>query len=89
MTELTARVCQLHDTEANWIKNANDKVLNAGEIVVYDPDAQHTYQRIKIGDGKTPLKDLKFVIEENLTTDKLQQGDEELILFCGGAPVNE
>ena len=61
MTELTARVCQLHDTEANWIKNANDKVLDAGEIVVYDPDAQHAYQRIKIGDGKTKLKDLQFI----------------------------
>lgn len=48
------RVVMKHDTQANWNKATNFVPL-AGEIIVYDD-----LRRIKIGDGKTKVKDLQF-----------------------------
>ena len=58
---MKARVCNLHKTEAEWIK-LNTWVPEAGELIVYDPDAHHNYARIKMGDGVRPLKDLSHGI---------------------------
>ena len=33
----------------------------AGELIVYDKDAQHQYERVKIGDGSTKVNALPFV----------------------------
>ena len=57
--ELNARIPQKHDTEANWNKAENFRPM-AGEFIVYDPDANYSYARFKIGDGNTIAKDLPF-----------------------------
>ena len=64
---MTARIGQLHKTETDWDK-LDTFVPFSGEIIVFDPDAYHEYQRIKIGDGKTLLKDLPFFIDSAIST---------------------
>ena len=57
---ISTRVQNKHDTEANWNKATNFIPL-AGELIVYDADSTHTYQRFKIGDGKTAVSSLPFL----------------------------
>lgn len=59
------RVQTKHDTEANW-NNASFAPL-AGEIIIYDKDADHDKQRVKVGDGETPLGDLPFIVDKEAT----------------------
>lgn len=59
---MKARISQLHKTEAEW-NELGSFVPEAGELIVYDPDKQHTYARLKIGDGKRSLKDLTFFVD--------------------------
>lgn len=59
---LNTRVQQKHDTEANWNK-ATSFTPKIGEVIVYDPDANYEFPRIKIGDGSTRVIDLPFVYE--------------------------
>ena len=58
---VNARVVFKHDTEANW-KLATNFIPKAGELIVYDQDSSHSYDRFKIGDGKTKVNDLPFGI---------------------------
>lgn len=60
---MKARVQHKHDIEANWLKATNFTPL-ASEIVVYDPDENYDYPRIKIGDGKTNINALPFVTKD-------------------------
>lgn len=60
---MKARVQHKHDIEANWIKATNFTPL-ASEIIVYDPDENYDYPRIKIGDGKTNINSLPFVTKD-------------------------
>ena len=62
---MIARVSNLHKTEKEWSKHANF-IPNAGELVIYDPDEVTNFSRLKIGDGKTPLKNLDFLITSNI-----------------------
>lgn len=57
---LNARIVHKHDTELNWSK-ATNFIPKQGEIIVYDIDTTYTYERIKIGDGKTVVSALPFV----------------------------
>ena len=57
--EFFTRIQHKHDTETNWLKATNFIPL-VGEIIIYDPDELCTYQRIKIGDGKTVVSSLSF-----------------------------
>ena len=57
---MKARVQHKHDIEANWLKATNFTPL-IGEIIVYVPDENYDYPRIKIGDGKTNINSLPFV----------------------------
>ena len=57
---MKARVQHKHDIEANWLKATNFTPL-VGEIIVYDPDGNYDYSRIKIGDGKTNINSLPFI----------------------------
>jgi hypothetical protein len=57
---LKTRIQNKHDTEANW-KLATNFVPLAGELIVYDADANHAEPRVKIGDGQTLVNDLGFV----------------------------
>ena len=57
---LKTRVQNKHDKEVNW-NLANNFIPLAGEIIIYDPDETHSLPRVKIGDGKTYVKQLDFV----------------------------
>ena len=59
---MKARVSQLHKTEAEW-NNLPDFVPMQGEFIIFDPDKQHKYARLKIGDGITKLSTLPFFID--------------------------
>jgi hypothetical protein len=59
---MKARVSHLHKTEADWLK-LKHWVPTAGEFVIYDPDAQYSYARLKVGDGETALHKLPFFID--------------------------
>ena len=53
------RVQNKHDIEANW-DLAENFVPLVGEVIVYDADENYNYQRMKIGDGVTSVKNLPF-----------------------------
>lgn len=55
---LNSRIIHKHDTETNWEKSS--LVPKQAEIIIYDKDDTHTYERIKIGDGVTNVSDLPF-----------------------------
>lgn len=50
---------QKHDTEENWSKSS--LVPSKGQIIIYDPDANYNYARIKIGDGANTVTNLSFI----------------------------
>lgn len=56
---IEVRHVQKHETEANW-KKVDTFIPKRGEIIIYDIDENYSYERIKIGDGITSLKDLSF-----------------------------
>lgn len=66
---LKTRIIHKHDTESNWNKAINF-IPKQGEIIVYDIDSNHSYERIKIGDGVTNVNNLPFVIS-TLTNDEI------------------
>ena len=45
---IRTRIINKHETEANWNK-ATTFIPKKGEIIVYDRDASHSYERIKVG----------------------------------------
>lgn len=57
---LNTRIIHKHETEANWLL-ATNFIPMQGEIIVYDKDSTHAYERIKIGDGVTVVSSLPFV----------------------------
>lgn len=57
---VSAKLIHSHDTEANWNANKPDFVPEQGEFIVYDKDETHPFERYKIGDGSTSLKNLPF-----------------------------
>ena len=59
---MRARVSQLNKTEAEW-KKLNTWIPEAGELVVYAPDENYTYARLKVGDGIRQLRDIEFLID--------------------------
>ena len=59
---LNSRIIHKHDTEANWLK-ATNFIPKQGELIVYDIDDDHNYERFKIGDGVTNVNNLIFVVE--------------------------
>lgn len=58
--QINSRIIHKHDTEANWNK-ATSFIPKQGEIIIYDIDDNYTYERFKIGDGKTIARLLPFV----------------------------
>ena len=76
--KINTRIQLKHDIEANWLKAVNFTPMQ-GEIIIYDieidadgnvltlPEGRitpYTYERMKIGDGKTNVNDLLFVGED-------------------------
>ena len=66
---IKSRIVHKHDVELNWNK-ATNFIPKQGEIIVYDIDNNHSYERIKIGDGVTNVNNLPFVIS-TLTNDEI------------------
>ncbi len=64
---MKARVSQLCKTEAEWSR-LTDFVPFQGEVIVFSPDKQYKYARLKIGDGSTPLRNLPFFIDYAINT---------------------
>lgn len=56
---IKTRIQQKYDIEANW-KQAVNFIPKAGEIIIYAIDQNTSYERMKIGDGVTPVNDLPF-----------------------------
>lgn len=75
---MKARVSQLHKTASEWQRHA-DWVPEAGEIIVYDPDDDTPYARVKIGDGKKTLKNLSFFIDSAIASYLAKQRYQEII----------
>ena len=73
--KIKMRSQQKHDIEANWLKAAAF-IPMAGELIVYDPDANYNYARLKIGDGNTSVVDLTFV-DEYIVKELLKKADIE------------
>lgn len=62
---LKATLITAHDTEDNWNQAAlAGFVPAAGQQIIYESDESHPYIRLKIGDGKTNIKNLPFFIEQ-------------------------
>lgn len=59
---MNARITLLHNTEAGWEKLSTFKP-EPGEIVLYDPDENYNFVRIKIGDGEHYIQELDFCID--------------------------
>jgi hypothetical protein len=75
---ISTRIAQKHDLEANWLSFA-DFVPMQGELIIYDIEVDstgktlalptgrtvpYTYERMKIGDGKTAVTALPFIVSE-------------------------
>ena len=59
--KIKTRIQQKHDIEANW-ELATNFIPMAGELIIYDVDANYSYERFKIGDGLTNVNSLPFTI---------------------------
>ena len=73
---LSSRIINKHDIEANWTK-ATNFIPKQGEIIVYDIDENYTYERFKIGDGITLVSNLPFIktgLEVSDTEEELEEG---------------
>ena len=63
--EIASKVILKHDIESNW-NRAETFIPNKGEIIIYDIDDNHSYERFKLGDGKTTAINLPFYLENEL-----------------------
>lgn len=77
---IKSRVINKHETEANW-KKAVNFIPEQAEHIVYDIDETHDYERLKIGDGITPVNDLPFIDETLIisSTNVVHGEDNELL----------
>lgn len=64
--EIPGRLILKHDIEANWNRAAGTFKPKQGEIIIYDIDDSHPYERFKIGDGENYVDDLHFYLEDEL-----------------------
>ena len=64
--EIPGRLILKHDIEANWNRAAGTFIPKQGEIIIYDIDDSHPYERFKIGDGEKYVDDLPFYLENEL-----------------------
>lgn len=63
--EIPSRLILKHDIESNW-NRATTFIPKQGEIIIYDIDDNHSYERFKIGDGVTTAYDLSFYLEDEM-----------------------
>lgn len=58
---IKTRIINKHATAAVWDTKTTFVPLQA-ELIIYDTDATHSFERYKIGDGKTPVTQLPFLV---------------------------
>ena len=76
---IKSRITHKHDTEANWLL-ATNFIPKQGEIIVYDIDNNHNYERFKIGDGTSNVNVLPFQGELDTTlTQKDKAADAKVV----------
>lgn len=73
MSEKTikSRIIHKHAIESDWNKAINFIPMQ-GEIIIYDVDETHEYERIKIGDGATNVNSLPFA-NDIITNDEIDE----------------
>ena len=62
---INTRIQHKHDIESNW-NRATEFIPMQGEIIIYDADESYSYERFKIGDGKTLIINLPFYLEHEI-----------------------
>ena len=75
---LKARMLQRHDSTIKWQESM--LIPEKGEIIIYDD----VPEKIKIGDGKTHVKDLPFVIADGpggVAIQNLPPEDKDVLLW--------
>ena len=85
--QFKSRIQLKNDTEARW-SAATSFIPKLGEAIIYNPDSNYIYPRIKIGDGETPVTQLPFLtsegasatsdLEERLTSGALEDAELHL-----------
>lgn len=75
---LKARIVNKHDISENWLK-ATGFIPKQGEIIVYDVDDEHSYERMKIGDGVHNINELPFAVSVML--------DDVIDNICNGQSI--
>lgn len=85
--DMKARLSLMHKTEANWNK-LPDFIPYSGELIIFDADEQYNYVRLKLGDGKTKLKDLPFFIDAAIIAYIAKHHYDEII-DCGRITANK
>lgn len=64
MNSLNLRLIHTHDIQAKWdSEELKTFIPKAGEIIVYDVDDSHDYERFKIGDGVKTIIELPFTVD--------------------------
>ncbi len=76
---INSRVIHKHDTEINWNNNLSFVPAQA-EVIIYDKDENYDYERIKIGDGETPVNNLPFIFN-NVLQEAKDYVDEKVSPF--------
>lgn len=59
-----------HDIEENW--NTSELIPAVNEVILYDPDANHSSTRVKFGNGTNLVKDLPFTTDGLVTEDYVE-----------------
>lgn len=71
---INSRIQHKHDIETNWLK-ATAFIPKQGELIIYDIDDNHDYERIKIGDGTTIVSNLPFINDNKANKTDIVQAD--------------
>lgn len=66
------RIIHKHDIAENWAK-ATGFIPKIGELIIYDPDENYAYSRIKIGDGTKTVGELPFIDEQKANKSEVPQ----------------
>ena len=86
---IKTRIIHKHDIETNWLL-ATNFTPKQGEIIVYDIDENHSYERIKIGDGVQNVNALPFVGDDLKTEiDAVDSRIDAVSALVGDTPVSD
>ena len=86
MTEkiLNTRIINKHETQSDWEKSSF--IPKQGEVIIYDIDANYSYERMKIGDGVSTVNQLPFIddsIKTSIETAANLITPDDIDAICG------